>query len=119
MKTTKKTSLMMACLLIAVGGVSAADADIYASDSKCNNNGIVVQVTVTGNNNYECEANTMYCDNTTGAGAGAGAGGPSQSNEAGAEAGASGRCNQYNGGYMSCSSVYSEQHCTREPDIGS
>lgn len=113
MKTKKIMGLAFVALLTI--GTAAASGDL-AGDSKCNNNGIVIQVSGTGNNGYECEANTMYCDNNTGAGGAAGAGGPSGKNEAGAEVSASGRCQQYNDEYMTCSYAYSEQHCIENVD---
>ena len=74
--------------------MTAADATAApGGDSNCNNNGIVIQVSATGDNSYECTAYTQYCDQGTGAGSGAGAGGPGQ-NDVGAEAGASANCEQ-------------------------
>lgn len=82
------------CLLMIATPFAAADAAaVSGGDSNCNNNGIVVQVSATGDNSYECTTYTQYCDQGTGAGSGAGAGGPGQ-NDVGAEAGASANCEQ-------------------------
>lgn len=94
-RSMRLASFAVCLLMIATPTVMATEPSVDQG-SNCNNNGIVVQATVTGDNEYNCDAYIQYCDQGTGAGSGAGAGGPGQ-NDVGAEAGATGKCSQGSG----------------------
>jgi hypothetical protein len=87
--------------MIALPNVAAAP---NGDQSNCNNNGIVVQFTVTGDNDWSCDTSAQYCDQGTGAGTGAGAGGPGQ-NDVSAETGASTDCSQENDSPEQCANA--------------
>ncbi len=106
---TLAACLLATAFIAIVPGTSATPDN---NNSQCNNNGIVIGVSVSGNNSYNCEASWQFCDQGTGAGAGAGAGGPGE-NDAGAEAAASGDCHQGN------SDPGDDETCTSGQVLGS
>ncbi len=93
MKHKLMAALALITLTMAAPGVAANEFNAQG-DSQCNNNGIVIQVSATGNNQYQCQAGIQYCDQGSGAGGAAVAAGPSKENEAGSEVAASGECTQ-------------------------
>ena len=87
-------ALALITLTMMAAPMASADEVEAQDESQCNNNGIVVQVSASGNNQYQCQAGIQYCDQGSGAGGAAVAAGPSKENEAGSEVAASGECTQ-------------------------